>query len=61
MEELKCPHCDSPVEIEECIDTEYYGDSIIRECYGFCVNCSTVLSWQEVFKLAHYDNIEIED
>ena len=61
MEELKCPHCGSLfVEIEDCFDSQYNGDSIIRKCCGFCMDCGTPLVWNEVFEFMHYNNIEID-
>ena len=61
MEELKCPHCGSlNVDVDDCLDMTYNGDSIVREYGGFCMDCGTNLTWEENFQFESYSNIKID-
>lgn len=62
MEELKCPHCGSEnIDCDDCIDSEYCVDSVIRKYCGFCMDCGTLLTWEEEFEFKQYNNIKIDN
>lgn len=62
MEELKCPHCGSEyIDYDDCIDSEYCDDTVIRKYCGYCMDCGTNLTWEEEFKFKQYNNIIIDN
>lgn len=62
MSKLICPHCGSlHVYTDTCNETYITNDKMIAEYSGFCMDCETVLNWDEIFVFKEYSNIRIDN
>ena len=57
MDELKCPHCGTELEEDDCYDRSDNGDYIANYCCGHCPNCNKEYQWKEIFDFSNYDEL----
>ena len=62
MSKLICPHCGSTnVYTDTCNEIYTTNGRMIAEHSGFCMDCETVLNWNEIFVFKEYSNIRIDN
>ena len=58
--EPRCPHCNTPVEVEEEFEMDYdYHDSVKRVVLGSCPECGRTYSWSQIFVFS--ENIDFKE
>ena len=61
MTELLCKYCGAPIEEDDVIDVNRYGEEITEDCYGHCPDCDAQYVWTRVYVFDMYANVEEED
>lgn len=56
----KCLKCGTELELDDCYDTEFNGDTVLTHNIGHCPNCNTNHQWEEVYKFEKFQNVEID-
>lgn len=53
-----CPKCNTPIDLEDTIDTYRNGDEYIEFCTGRCPQCETDYQWEEKYTYSGPQKIE---
>lgn len=56
----KCLKCGCELELDDCYDTEFNGDTVLTHNIGYCPNCGTDHQWEEVYKFEKFQKVEID-
>ncbi len=56
----ECLKCGCELELDDCVDTEFYGNTAITHNLGSCPNCGTLYQWEKVYKFEKFQDLRIE-
>lgn len=57
--DYKCLRCGGEFTPEDCMDTEFEGNIVVKDMVGTCNRCGAEHTWQEEYTLSAITNVKL--
>lgn len=56
-----CPHCNTELERDDCVDYDYDSEGLCLDIVGHCPLCGRDYQWQENGAISHWSIVHLKE